>query len=96
LVAAFDLVAGTPSHGLILTPELLASTTVVLAGEYLLLPQDVPWRRLALGVLPLVQSVLLLMGSVSFVDPLFLGWVIYTLAPLGWGLRACADLAPSR
>jgi hypothetical protein len=80
----------------ILTPELLASMTVVLAGEYLLQPLDVAWRRLLLGLLPLVQGVLLLLSSVRIAHPLFLGWAIYTLASLGWALRAFAELAPSR
>jgi hypothetical protein len=82
------------THG-ILTPELLASTTLVLAGEYLLQPLDVPWRRLLLGLLPLVQGVLLLLNATRFLHPLFLGWAIYTLASLGWALRAFAELAPS-
>lgn len=57
---------GRRSTGGIITPELLASTTLVLAGESLLQPLDVPWRRLLLGLLPLVQAVLLLLNATRF------------------------------
>lgn len=80
----------------IITPELLASTSVVLAGEYLLLPRDVPWRRLVFGVVPLVQGILLLIGSARLLDADFLGWFTYSLAALGWGSRAGADVRPVR
>jgi hypothetical protein len=80
----------------VITPELLASISIVLAGEYLLLPRDVPWRRALFGLLPLTQGISLLLGTARNVHPGFLGWFAYALASLGWGSRARADLRRSR
>lgn len=80
----------------VVTPELLASTSVVLAGEYLLLPRDLPWRRLVFGVVPLAQGTLLLIGSARMLDSEYLGWTMYSLAALGWGNRASVDIRPGK
>lgn len=88
-----------PSRGSLtaaVTPEMLASTSVVLAGEYLLLPRDAPWRRQLYGLLPLVLGIVLLIGPARFGSAPTLGWLAYLLAALGWGRRAHADARPAR
>jgi drug/metabolite transporter (DMT)-like permease len=73
------------------SPAMFVSTTVVLSGEYLLLPRDAPWRRQLFGLVPLVLGVILLIGPARFSLSPSLGWLAYLLAALGWGWRAHAD-----
>jgi hypothetical protein len=78
----------------VVTPELLGSTTVVLAGECLLSPGGSPGARLLLGVLPLVEGVIVLLGQLHAWDARGVAWLSYAAAATSWGLRALHDIRP--
>jgi hypothetical protein len=77
----------------VITHELLGSTTIVLAAEYVAQPDDHPVPRFLLGVVPLLESVVVMTAVSRTGNLLVVGWLMYSLASLGWALRALDEVS---